>query len=158
MIEKIRTLWQFLRAAMKCKRQDVLLNVCNMMAESERMTMLFKKQGSDKIDMFITEERLDEDFASDCVYTIKSQIINKIGQETYERQLERFDYDMAMAFKEADYQMARADYAEAELQYFRAVNDPYGAKAPQLKKMWDNVNRTKSRLEAFEEELRQQNA
>ena len=60
-----------------------------------------------------------------------------------------------MAYKEADYQITRADYLDAELQYYKAANNPNGPLGNMLKVMWDRRCELKERLDAFEAESSQ---
>lgn len=100
---------------------------------------------------YINTDPDNDTFASNAKEVIRESLINKLGQE-YEMRLEEFDPDIATAFKEADYQIARADAAEAELQYYRAINDPNGLKSLQLQHMWERVIEMKKRLQAFEQQ------
>ena len=58
--------------------------------------------------------------------------------------------DLANAFKEVDYQIARADSLEAELNYYKAINDPNGMNSNQALFLWNQVLETKRALERFE--------
>ena len=100
---------------------------------------------------YINTDPDNDTFASNAKEVIRESLINKLGEE-YEMRLEEFDPDIATAFKEADYQIARADVAEAELQYYRAINDPNGPKSIQLQHMWERVIDLKKRLQAFEQQ------
>ena len=75
---------------------------------------------------------------------------NFITPEEYEKELEHYDQDLANAFKEVDYQIARADSLEAELNYYKAINDPNGMNSNQALFLWNQVLETKRALERFE--------
>jgi hypothetical protein len=81
-----------------------------------------------------------------------------VGQDFYEAKLNTFDPDLAEALTEADHQFMRAETALAELEYYKACNDPNGFHGPQLKEMHDRLNAYKQQLEDFEKsQARQHN-
>ena len=58
---------------------------------------------------------------------------------TYESKLDTFDPMLFEAYKEAELQQMRADCAEAELEYYKACNDPNGFHGPQLRQMHERL-------------------
>lgn len=93
----------------------------------------------------------------DTIALLKRAIIDRVGQDFYEAKLNTFDPDLAEALTEADHQFMRAETAQAELEYYKACNDPNGFHGPQLKEMHDRLNAYKQQLENFEKsQTRQQ--
>ena len=82
--------------------------------------------------------------------TLKNEIIRLIGNDAYGSNLEQIDYELAMAYKEADYQIARADMIQAELDYYKATNNlNIEFSGPRLYALWNHYLDMKKRYEAF---------
>ncbi len=82
--------------------------------------------------------------------TLKNEIIRLIGNDAYCSNLEQIDYELAMAYKEADYQIARADMIQAELDYYKAANNlSMEFSGPRLYALWNHYLDMKKRYEAF---------
>lgn len=62
------------------------------------------------------------------------------------------DAEVAQLFMESDYHMARAEYLDAELRYYKEANNPSGLGGNQLMNMWKRVQETKRVFEEIERE------
>lgn len=81
---------------------------------------------------------------------IKNEIVRTIGNDEYGANLDHIDYELAMAYKEADYQILRADTIKAELEYYKAANDLHQEfSGPRLYAMWNHYLDLKKRLDSF---------
>ena len=115
--------------------------------------MLFTETGSEQLKVYVTDTEVDPQFIADCKERLRNILINTIGREAFEQNIEILEPDTALAWKEADYQIARAEWQEAELQYYKAVNMPgNNLRASQLKNMYDRVQSLKAQVESFETE------
>lgn len=103
------------------------------------------------------DKNVDVEYTLGQFHRLRDQLIQTLGNEGYGARLDEIEPDLSMAYKEADYQIVRADYLDAELQYYKAANNPAGPSANMLKTMWDRRCELKERLDAFEVELQQQN-
>ena len=99
---------------------------------------------------YSSDDDLDTEFELNVKDMIKDDIVRRVTPEEYEKELEHYDQDLANAFKEVDYQIARADSLEAELNYYKAINDPNGMNSNQALFLWNQVLETKRALERFE--------
>jgi hypothetical protein len=86
-----------------------------------------------------------------CMFAIKQQILQMIGPEFYNRKLEEFEPELADAYKSVDFWMLKTKCAEAELEYYRACNDPNGFHGPQLREMHDRVCELRNYIEELEQ-------
>ena len=85
-----------------------------------------------------------------CAFAIKQKIVNMIGPELYERKLDEFDPDLADAYRQIDFWMLKTKCVQAELEYYRACNDPNGFHGPQLREMHDRVCELRNYLDDME--------
>jgi hypothetical protein len=116
--------------------------------------MQFTEDGSEQLKVYVTDAEVDPQFLADCKERLRGILINTIGREVFEQNIEVLEPDTALAWKEADYQIARAEWHEAELQYYKAVNMPgNNLRASQLKNMYDRVQSLKARVDEFENEI-----
>jgi hypothetical protein len=135
--------------------EDKIKKNISLLSDSNDFMIVF---GNGKI---ISSENQDDtnnmcDFLSLCKQTIiyiKKEMINRLTQKVYEERLEEFDTDLFLSYKEIDYQMARADMLQAELDYYKAINDPNGKyKSPQLQHMWEHLCQLKEKMKIFDSE------
>lgn len=116
--------------------------------------MQFTEDGSEQLKVYVTDAEVDPQFLADCKERLRGILINTVGREVFEQNIEVLEPDTALAWKEADYQIARAEWQEAELQYYKAVNMPgNNLRASQLKNMYDRVQSLKARVDEFENEI-----
>ena len=99
---------------------------------------------------YSSDDDLDTEFELNVKDMIKNDIVRRVTPEEYEKELEHYDQDLANAFKEVDYQIARADSLEAELNYYKAINNPNGMDSNQALFLWNQVLETKRALERFD--------
>lgn len=82
---------------------------------------------------------------------IRQTIIHIVGYDFYESKLDTFDPMLFEAYKEAELQQMRADCAEAELEYYKACNDPNGFHGPQLRQMHERLLELKQMVAAAQQ-------
>lgn len=82
---------------------------------------------------------------------IRRAIINRVGSDFYEAKLDTFDPMLFEAYKEAEVYQMRADCAEAELEYYKACNDPNGFHGPQLREMHERLLQLKRMVAAAQQ-------
>lgn len=92
----------------------------------------------------------DFDWQSNIINKLNNKFINDVTAEVYSRNLQKYNLELFNAYKECDYQMAKSNYLEAELDYQRAVNDPAGGDANQLFIMYSRLKKLKEIYESFE--------
>lgn len=85
------------------------------------------------------DDEYDIDFRNQCKNIIQENLFNFVGQEKYQEQLDIFEPDVYMAFKEIKYYEAKAAYYERLTEYIKAMNDPMGLKSNMLSRLWDDV-------------------
>ena len=94
----------------------------------------------------------DNEFLADCREVIKDIVLKRIRREQYDMNIGRMDAEVAQLFMESDYHMARAEYLDAELRYYKEANNPSGLGGNQLMNMWKRVQETKRVFEEIERE------
>ena len=92
----------------------------------------------------------DIDWKSSIINKLNSNFIEEVTPEVYGRDLQKYNEELFNAYKECDYQMAKSNYLEAELEYQRAVNDPSGGDANKLYMMYSRLKKLKEIYENFE--------
>ena len=98
----------------------------------------------------------DNEFLADCREVIKNIIIERIGREQYDTNIDRMDAEVAQLYRESDYHMARAEWLDAELRYYKEANNPSGLGGNQLMNMWKRVQETRRVFEEIEREIQSQ--
>lgn len=78
-----------------------------------------------------------------------NDLVNRVGPEEFDRNIEYYDRDRAMLYKEADYHILRADYFEKYAEYIRRINDPNGNMAPETSRLYAMVMDLKNKYENF---------
>ena len=148
-----RESWKLLKLIRSCNNSTKLLEIVQTLTKMNRLCMLFTETGSEQLKVYVTDTEVDPQFIADCKERLRNILINTIGREAFEQNIEILEPDTALAWKEADYQIARAEWQEAELQYYKAVNLPgNNLRATQLKNMYDRVQSLKAQVESFETE------
>ncbi len=115
MIEKLKRAWKFFRFGWNCQKGDEMLEIISMLGNVEKADMEYTCSGDDAVNLYSTDDTLDVDFAIKSMHRLRDQLIMTLGNEGYGERLNEIEPDLAMAYKEADYQIARADFADAEL-------------------------------------------
>lgn len=123
--------------------------------ENSKKYIIIAEIDGDNFEYISNDDEFDVDFRNQCKEIIREDIFNKIGPEAYEARLDVFETDLFNAFKEIDYQTARADYAEAMLEYTRAINDinVSSMKSHNFQKLWNHVEERKRILDNIENQL-----
>ena len=125
----------------------------------KRLFQIIKKIWKSKRYVIITENDKsidiqysdnDIDWKSSIINKLNSNFIEEVTPEVYGRDLQKYNEELFNAYKECDYQMAKSNYLEAELEYQRAVNDPSGGDANKLYMMYSRLKKLKEIYENFE--------
>lgn len=157
MWQRIKKIWKIVKILWRSERLEHIEEIIPVLKDSKNEIVMFSNESEvnspNEIMMFITGDFLNVPFAAMSREVIKNNIVRTIGKQQYEQNLEQLDYDLAMAYKEADYQMARNEALDAEFMYYREVNNPNGMKSQQLLNMWNRVVEMKERLKRFEEDV-----
>lgn len=124
-----------------------LFNILKNILKSKEY-ILYTKNKDNTINKF-NSNNIDIDFLNIANNDIKNDFISKVGEQNYGQELEKYDNDLFNAYKEADYQLARADYLEAELTYYKTVNDPMSGDANKLYMLYNRVVKLKEKLDSF---------
>ena len=76
--------------------------------------------------------------------------INNATEEKYGESLEQYEPDLFNAYKEADYQIAKSEYLQAELDYYKLVNNPTSGDANVLYANYRRLQQLKDKYENFQ--------
>lgn len=153
----LKEIWNTFKTLRKCRNSHMIAEVIELLKDSKQNIILTRNGDDSNIVYYTSDEVLDVKFAAECRELMRNDLKRRVGDETYDRDIEFFEPFTAQVFMEADYQMARADAAEMELNYFRAINDPVGDKdANTLYNMWKEYMDAKEKLKHFEEMAEQQ--
>ena len=153
----IKEIWNIFKTLRKCKNGHMLAEVINLLKDSKQNIILTKNGANSNIVYYTSDAELDVKFAAECRELMRNDLRRRVGDERYDREIEFFEPFTSQVFMEADYQMARADAAEMELNYFRAINDPVNKKdGNELYNMWKEYQDANERLKHFEEIAEQQ--
>ena len=104
-----------------------------------KYAVIVSKDMNDEYSYDSNDDEYDVEFRNQCKNIIQENLFTHIGPERYQEQLDVFEPDVYMAFKELNYQEARANYNERLVEYIKAMNDPMGLKSNMLNKLWDDV-------------------
>lgn len=99
--------------------------------------------------LYSMNESPNLDFMRNSQLSIRNHIINSISENEYNMNLEHWDYDLAMVYKEADYHMLRADYYKMMNEYILTINDPNGMNAPQAAHLYREAQKLKEQFESY---------
>ena len=121
-----------------------------------KLYQIFKKIWKSKNYIIITDNddiyysaNNDIEWKSDVINKLTSDFINEVTPEIYGRDLQKYNLELYNAYKECDYQMAKSNYLEAELEYYKAVNNPDGGDAYKLFMMYNRLQKLKDIYENF---------
>lgn len=103
----------------------------------------------DNMVLYSLNNNPDLTFIRSAFLSLRNHIVRTLGEEQYNTELERWDYDLAMAYKEADYHILRANYFEVMNQYINTINDPNGMKAPEARQLYMEAQELKEKYENF---------
>ena len=151
MIAKFKELYKIFRLLLKYKNLAKITEIIEMLVNMKQCVIMFSEKSNQKQDIlyYISDDNIDIEFSANCKEVIRDDLIKRLG-DNYDRNLEKFEPYTAMAFKEADYQMLRADVLDAKLKYINAINDAYGMTANATLGLWNHYNELKHRLKDFE--------
>lgn len=142
-VQDVKNFLKILNESKNEKKKDDF----NALSSATDYVVVTKNEEDKNLRLSVLNEEND-DFTNDAKQQIRQWLIEKLGAD-YDKNLEKYEPDTANAFKEADYQIARADAVDAELQYYKAINDPNGLKGMQLQHLWERVIEMKKRLDFY---------
>lgn len=93
---------------------------------------------------------IDEAFQHHIYDDARQSLINNVGQQKYGEKLESYEPDLFNAYKEADYQIAKSEYLQAELDYYKLVNNPMSGDANTLFVNYQRLQQLKKQYENFQ--------
>jgi hypothetical protein len=142
------------KSIQKSKDKTKILEIAETLSDMEKCIILFSNNKEDKehITFYTNDDELDIEYTRNCKELIRDTLNNILTPQIYDRDLEYYEPYTALAFKEAEYQVMRADMLEAELAYYKAINDPNGPAASQTYALYERYMNLKERLEKFEKE------
>lgn len=105
-----------------------------------------------KNDEIIKKEssNITEDFQHHIFNDSRVSLINNVTEEKYGESLEQYEPDLFNAYKEADYQIAKSEYLQAELDYYKLVNNPTSGDANVLYANYRRLQQLKDKYENFQ--------
>lgn len=105
-----------------------------------------------KKDEIIKKEssNITEDFQHHIFNDSRVSLINTVTEEKYGESLEQYEPDLFNAYKEADYQIAKSEYLQAELDYYKLVNNPTSGDANVLYTNYRRLQQLKDKYENFQ--------
>lgn len=114
---------------------------------------IVKKLRKTKKYVIITDEEIitntDVEEQPEIRNRLSEYVISNMTPELYGAKLEQYDPDLFNAYKESDYQITRADYLEAQLNYVNAINNPNGEDGNKLFAMYKQLTQLKQKFENF---------
>lgn len=123
-----------------------LFQIIKKICKSKRYVII--TENDESVDIQYSDN--DIDWKSSIINKLNSNFIEEVTPEVYGRDLQKYNEELFNAYKECDYQMAKSNYLEAELEYQRAVNDPSGGDANKLYMMYSRLKKLKEIYENFE--------
>lgn len=96
------------------------------------------------------QTNIDENFQHYIYDDSRKSLIDNVGEQTYGEKLKIYEPDLFNAYKEADYQIAKSEYLDAELNYYKMVNNPMSGDANVLMTAYRRVQQLKDRYENFQ--------
>ena len=141
----------------KCKTPELMERHMELMALYDKYVVVAHNDGDEKWHYESNDDAYDIWFRNGCKDVIRNELFDKIGALEYEKNLQTFEPDLFNAFNEINYGIARAEYAEAELNYVKALNDPQGYiyKSQYFYNMWNMCQDKKRIMEEMARALQQ---
>lgn len=125
-----------------------ILNIIKLLKSSKDF-IIYSISSDNNINPIYSSDNIDNDTQALIFNDIKENLINKLGNEKYGEKLELYDKDLFNAYKEADYQMLKADYFESAYEYYTQVNDPIGGDANKLYLLYKRLLQTRDKYEKY---------
>ena len=137
----------------KCDNTEELMSRIDWVDVPGKIVVVSNKPGTDEWKYDSNDKEYDIHFRNACKDVIRNELFNKIGMQEYEQNLQEFEPDLYNAFIELNYNISRAEYVEAELEYTKSINNPqmYGHKSQYFHKLWDICQQKK---QIYEEQKR----
>lgn len=129
-----------------------ILEVAKLLYDAKEclvFTSNVEKPDPEQITFYSLTDNPTPEFEMGCRDIVKMDLVNRVGPEEYDKNIEYYDNDRAMLYKEADYHILRADYFEKYLEYYKRINDPNGDKANDTHRLYQQVMYLKEQYEKF---------
>lgn len=134
------------------QKMNALLDVIGYMKDSTDYLVVSTKEKEPKPENVVLYSLYDSpnlDFMNIVIYLLKYQVINMIGKDEYDKNIAYWDEDIALVYKEIDYQMINAQLSKLELEYYKMINSPNGCKAEEGVMMWNKILELRQYIENF---------
>ena len=115
--------------------------------------ILYTISDNQDINKIYSSDNITSDDQAFIFNDIKNNLIEKLGFEQYGSNLKTYDYDLFNAYKEADFQLTRADYFETAYEYFKQVNNPNGGDANTTYMLYKRLLQLRDKYEKYMMEL-----
>ena len=124
----------------KNKQTELLNRIITERLTVRQLDEIIKKESSN----------ITEDFQHHIFNDSRVSLINNVTEEKYGESLEQYEPDLFNAYKEADYQIAKSEYLQAELDYYKLVNNPTSGDANVLYTNYRRLQQLKDKYENFQ--------
>ena len=84
------------------------------------------------------------------ITALRKKIVDMVGPQFFESKMEMFDEELAAAYREVDYLQMKIKCKDAEMEYYKACNDPRGLHGPQLLEMHNRVIEFRETVSEYE--------
>ena len=111
--------------------------------------IIYYSNKDDNIQSIYSSDNIDSDIQAMIFSDIKENLISKLGNEKYGEKLELYDKDLFDAYKEADFQMVKADYFETAYNYYKIVNDPNSGDANTIYMLYKRLLQMRDKYEKY---------
>ncbi len=111
--------------------------------------IIYYSNKDDNIQSIYSSDNIDSDVQAMIFSDIKENLISKLGNEKYGEKLELYDKDLFDAYKEADFQMVKADYFETAYNYYKIVNDPNSGDANTTYMLYKRLLQMRDKYEKY---------
>ena len=126
-----------------------ILNIIKQLKTCKDFIIYMIPDNNTDIKHIYSSDNIDNDAQAIIFNDIKENLINKLGNETYGQKLEFYDKDLFDAYKEADYQMLKADYFETAYEYYKTINDPNSGDANRTYMLYKRLLQLRDKYEKY---------
>ena len=108
----------------------------------------YKSKNND--DNYIYSDNIDKDWLYSLPYKFRNNILNKMGEADYVKNLQKYDIELYNTYKEIEYQIAKSEYFEAAHEYYRLINDPNSGSANKAYMLFERLKQLEQKYKSFE--------
>ena len=125
-----------------------IFNIIKQLKNCKDFIIYYSNKDND-IKNIYSSDNIDSDIQAYIFSDIKENLISKLGNEKYGEKLELYDKDLFDAYKEADFQMVKADYFETAYNYYKIVNDPNSGDANKIYMLYKRLLQLRDKYEKY---------